>query len=147
MGSLSSELAAYAEQHSDRPRVYADANMPAGVVALMRTRLGWDVLFVMEHDELRRAPDAEHLRRAHDMRRTLVTLDHDYLDDRRYPAGESSGVLVLSAPDERLLSRLLSKLDRQLFRPRTRPGGPAAAHLPLDGRKLHATPDWRGAPR
>jgi len=28
MGSLSSELAALAERYADRPRVYADANVP-----------------------------------------------------------------------------------------------------------------------
>ena len=38
-----------------QPRVYVDANMPARLVSLMRTLLKWDVLFVMEHDELRRA--------------------------------------------------------------------------------------------
>ena len=81
--SLSSELAALAERRAQHPRVYADANVPAGIVDFMRTRLKWDVFFVMEHDELRRAADDEHFRRARDMRRTLVSLDHDYLDDRR----------------------------------------------------------------
>ena len=37
-----------------RPRIYADANVPAGLVAYMRNSLGWDVLFVMEEEELRR---------------------------------------------------------------------------------------------
>ena len=41
------------------PRVYADANIPSGAVGFMRTRLGWDVFFVMEHEELRRARDIE----------------------------------------------------------------------------------------
>jgi hypothetical protein len=141
MGSLSSELAALAERHAGRPRVYADANLPAGIVAFMRTRLKWDVFFVMEHDELRRAPDAEHFRRARDMRRTLVSLDHDYLDDRRFPPSRTAGVLVLNAPDERLLARLLTRLDRRLF-------GPCAAGglLPLDKRKLDANLDWTGDP-
>src|SRR5207237_8674042 len=53
MGSLSSELAPHAERLAARPRVYADANVPAGIVAHMRTRLGWDVLFVLEEDDLR----------------------------------------------------------------------------------------------
>ena len=146
MGTLSSELASFAEQQSRQPRVYADANVPAGVVAFMRTRLKWDVLFVMEHDELRRAPDGEHYRRAREMRRTLISLDRDYLDDRRFPAGESPGVLVMSAPDERLLARLLSKLDRRLFRPRgrTAAAGAGAPGLPLEGRKLNANVDWNG---
>ena len=41
-----------------QPRVYVDANMPARVVHAMRSRLKWDVLFVIEHDDLRRAPTA-----------------------------------------------------------------------------------------
>jgi hypothetical protein len=150
MGSLSSELATLAERHSDQPRVYADANIPAGVIGFMRTRLKWDVLCVMEHDELRRAPDAEHFRRARDMRRTLISLDHDYLDDRRFPPTETAGVLVVRAPDERLLTRLLSRLDRELFRPRgsraARARGAAVPGLPLDGRKLDANVDWAGPP-
>ena len=44
------------ERSNGRPRVYADANIPTDVVAYMRATLGWDVLFVLEHDELRRAP-------------------------------------------------------------------------------------------
>ena len=150
MGSLSSELAALAERHAGRPRVYADANVPAGVVAFMRERLGWDVFAVMEHEELRRAADEEHFRRAHDMRRTLVSLDHDYLDDRRFPPSRTAGVIVLHAPDERLLARLLTRLDRALFR--TAGAGRAASAravvaLPLDRRKLDANLDWPGPAR
>jgi hypothetical protein len=149
MGSLSSELAALAERHTNRPRVYADANVPAGIVEYMRARLRWDVFFVMEHDELRRAADAEHFRRARDMRRTLISLDHDYLDDRRFPPSQTAGVLILNAPDEHLLARLLARLDRDLFRARDAGGGTAeggAAALPLERDKLDANLDWTGAP-
>jgi arginase family enzyme len=146
MGSLASELAAFAERHAESPRVYADANIPAGIIAFMRTRLGWDVFSVMEHDELRRAPDLEHFRRARDMRRTLVSLDHDYLDDGRFPPSGTAGVLVLNAPDERLLARLLARLDRRLFRARLAgqgQGGRATViALPLDRTKLQANLDW-----
>lgn len=142
MGSLSSELAALAERRAAGPRVYADANVPAGIVSFMRDRLKWDVFYVMEHGELRRAADDEHFRRARDMRRTLVSLDHDYLDDRRFPPSQTAGVLVLNAPDERLLARLLARLDRTLFRA---PG--AVVALPLDERKLNANLDWTGEPR
>jgi hypothetical protein len=146
MGSLSSELAALAERHADGPRVYADANVPAGIVSFMRDRLKWDVFFVMEHGELRRAADDEHFRRARDMRRTLLSLDHDYLDDRRFPPAHTAGVLILSAPDERLLARLLSRLDRGLFRASGSAGAGnapgAVVALPLDGRKLEANADW-----
>jgi len=149
MGSLSSELAALAEHYADHPRVYADANVPAGIVEFMRARLKWDVFFVMEHGELRRAADEEHFRRAREMRRTLVSLDHDYLDDRRFPPSQTAGVLILNAPDERLLARLLGRLDRELFRARDAGGGTAAggvAPLPLDRDKLDANLDWSGAP-
>jgi hypothetical protein len=42
-------------------------------------------------------------------------------------------VLVIAAPDERGLAKLLARLDAYLF---------AADPLPLDGRKLHAHSDW-----
>jgi hypothetical protein len=57
MGTLSSELGPHLDRIVEQPRVYADANMPSGVVGYMRVTLGWDVLFVLEHDDLRRAPD------------------------------------------------------------------------------------------
>ena len=113
MGSLSSELAPHAERLAARPRVYADANVPAGIVSHMRLHLKWDVLFVLEEDELRRAPDIKHYRLAEQLRRTLVTMDRDYLDDRRFPPDEGGGVLVLSAPNEQQLSLLLDRLDQQ----------------------------------
>jgi hypothetical protein len=138
MGTLASELAPHADRLSDEPRIYADANIPAGLVAFMRTRLRWDVLFVMEHADLRRARDIEHYRLARQMQRTLVTLDRDYLDDRLFPPSEGAGVLVLSAPTEQGLMKLLRRLHYALFRAATR------AALPLKGRKLMAHVDWRG---
>ena len=90
MGTLFSELAPHAERLAG-PRVYADANVPAGIVAFMRERLHWDVLFVMEHDDLRRAADLHHFRLARQLHRTLVTIDRDYLDDRRFPPARERG--------------------------------------------------------
>ena len=133
MGTLWSELGPVADAVADRPRVYADANVPAGLISFMRERLKWDVLSVMDHPDLRRARDAEHFRLARQLRRTLITLDRDYLDDRLFPPEHGAGVLVIAAPDERGLATLLSRIDAQLF---------AADTLPLDGRKLHAHPDW-----
>lgn len=135
MGSLSSALGPLAAALTDRPRVYADANLPAGLVAFMRTRLGWDVLFVLEHADLRRAPDTEHFRLAAQLRRTLVTLDRDYLDAVRFPPARGAGVLVMSAPDERGLTALATRLDDEIFR--RQPSGA----LPLDGRTLQVFPD------
>ncbi len=140
MGTLSSELAPHAARLAGQPRIYADANLPAGLVAFMRTQLQWDVLFVVEHDDLRRASDGAHFRLARQLRRTLITLDRDYLNDRRFPPGECGGVIVLAAPDEQGLSRILERLDRALFRPEhgQEPCGP----VPLVGRKVHAHVDW-----
>lgn len=133
MGTLWSELGPVADATSDRPRVYADANVPAGLVSFMRTKLNWDVLFVLDHPDLRRARDIEHFRLARQLRRTLITLDRDYLDDRKFPPDSGAGVLVIAAPDERGLAVLLARLDQHLF---------ARTVLPLDGRKLHAHSDW-----
>jgi len=146
MGTLSSELAGHAQRLSPRPRIYADANVPAGLVAHMRERLQWDVLFVLEEEDLRRASDLKHYRLAQQLRRTLVTLDRDYLDDRRFPPDEGAGVLVLTAPDERELTALLSRVDEALFQRAIDPDDlddrePPHA-LPLAGRKLHAHTDW-----
>lgn len=133
MGTLASELAPLAAR-VEQPRVYVDANMPNGVVSYMRTSLGWDVLFVIEHDDLRRARDTEHYRLARQLGRTLITLDHDYEDDRRFPPEEGAGVIVFTAPDEERLRRLLRKVDREVFRL----AGSAA--LPLLGRKVRCNP-------
>lgn len=132
MGSLASELIPVASRLSDAPRIYADANLPRGIVLAMRETLGWDVLFVLEHDDLRRASDREHYARARDQARTLITLDRDFLDEKRFPIDSSGGVIVCSAPGEPELLLLLKRLDRELFRTR------AASPSPLAGRKL----DW-----
>ena len=135
MGTLSSELAPHAERLTPQPRIYADANVPAGLVAHMRGQLHWDVLFVLEEDDLRRAPDVKHYQLAQQLRRTLVTMDRDYLDDRRFPPAESGGVLVINAPDEYGLTSLLDRIDQQLFQDE-------GDHPPLAGRKLQLNNDW-----
>jgi hypothetical protein len=136
MGTLASELSEFAGHVAQGPRVYADANLPAGLVRFMRERLKWDVFFVMEEEHLRRASDVAHFRLAGQLRRTLFTLDHDYLDDALFPRDECGGVVVLSAPHEEQLERLLQRIDRVVFQ-----GG---SHMPLWGRKLHVHTDWSG---
>ncbi len=135
MGTLSSELAPHADRLTPRPRIYADANVPAGLVAHMRVELQWDVLFVLEDADLRRASDLRHYQLAQQLHRTLVTMDRDYLDDRRFPPDESGGVLVINAPNERELSSLLDRVDRLLF-------GTDSIPLPLAGRKLQLNTEW-----
>jgi hypothetical protein len=141
MGTLSDALAPHAARIANQPRVYVDANMPAGLVEFMRSRLKWDVLFVIEHDDLRRAHDDEHYVMARQLRRTLITLDRDYLDDRRFPPAESGGVLVLAAPDHRGVINLLTRLDQKVFR--VVDDAPRSS-MPLAGRKLHLHVDWAG---
>jgi len=113
------------------PRVYADANLPAGVVSAMRQELGWDVLFVLEDDGLRRATDREHYRLALEFGRTLITLDRDFCDDDRFPLADSPGVIICSAPDEAWLLTLLRRASETLL---------SAGELPLRGRKVELVP-------
>ena len=130
MGTLSSELSQVIVDSGPVPRIYADANIPTGVVEFMRNVLGWDVFFVLEHDDIRRAADLTHFRLARQLGRTLVTLDRDYVDDHRFPPSEGAGVIVFSAPDERWLRKLMRQVDRRLFR------AAGARALPLEGRKV-----------
>jgi hypothetical protein len=122
--------------------VYADANVPAGLVAHMRTHLHWDVLFVLEDESLRRARDVRHYELAQQLRRTLVTMDRDYLDDRRFPPADSGGVLVIQAPDERELAALLDRVDRLLFRSPAGPGETEIIAQPLERQKLQINTEW-----
>lgn len=136
MGTLASELGPIAWEQALVPRVYVDANLPAHVVSgVMRRALRWDVLFVLEHDELRRASDRDHFHRARDLGRTLITLDHDFFDNRRFPPALSPGVIVCVSADERALVRMLGYADRTWLR------GPRPVAQPLRGRKIVITPD------
>ncbi len=139
MGTLASELGPHAERLTEHPRVYVDANVPAGLVAFMRATLRWDALFVIEHDDLRRARDGEHFRLARQLRRTLISFDRDYLDDRKFPPADSGGVVILTAPEERGYLTLLKRLDAEVFQPSL-----SACTLPFEGRKLHVHVDWPG---
>ena len=134
MGTLFSELGPLRATKARGPLVYADANVSAPLVRYMREQLGWDVLHVVEEPDWRRATDVAHFHRARDLHRTLVTLDRDFLEDRRFPPVDSPGVIVLSAPDDRRLRKLLSEVDRYL-----RDRGAVA---PLAGRKLCLHPGW-----
>ena len=135
MGTLFSELGPLRAAQANGPLVYADANMPAPLVSFLRDRLHWDVLHVVDEPAWRRATDLAHFHRARDLHRTLVTLDHDFLEDRRFPPVDSPGVIVFSAPDDRALRKLLHEVDTFLR------GRPAVA--PLAGCKLRVCPGWK----
>jgi hypothetical protein len=134
MGTLFSELGPLRAAQAHGPLVYADANVPAPLVSFMRDRLHWDVLHVVDEPAWRRATDLAHFHRARDLHRTIVTLDHDFLEDRRFPPVDSPGVIVFSAPDDRALRKLLVAVDTFLR------GRPIVA--PLAGRKLRVSPGW-----
>ena len=85
-------------------------------LSTMRTELEWDVLFVLEHDDLRRARDIEHFRLARELGRTLITLDRDFADAARFPPAESPGVIICIAGDEAALVRGLRQIDREWLR-------------------------------
>jgi len=139
MGTLASELAPHADRLFDHTRVYVDANVPAGLVTFMRDVLHWDTLFVIEHPDLRRARDGEHYRLARQLRRTLISFDRDYLDDRKFPPEESGGVIILTAPEERGYIALLKRLDAEVFQRSL-----TTCALPFEGRKVHVHVDWAG---
>ena len=139
MGTLASELGPHAERLTEQTRVYIDAHVPARLVTYMREVLHWDALFVIEHDDLRRARDDEHFRLARQLRRTLISFDRDYLDDRKFPPAESGGVIILTAPEERGYIALLKRLDAEIFQPSL-----SASVLPFERRKVHVHVDWTG---
>ncbi|SVA20801.1 uncharacterized protein METZ01_LOCUS73655 [marine metagenome] len=145
MGTLSSEFKSCLHAITEQPRIYADANVTASLVAFMRDRLRWDVFFVIEHDDLRRASDQEHYRVARGLLRTLITFERDFLEDKKFPPSEGGGVVVISWPDQRTLRHLLRSLDRNIF------GGPmqnerrkvlSMSTIPLEVRKLNVSPGW-----
>ena len=131
MRTLSSELGSHIDASSSVPRIYVDANVRAGVVGYMRRKLGWDVFFVIEHEDLRRSADEAHYQMFRQLHRTLITMDRDFLDERRFPIAESGGVIVVHAPNERGLNRVLTRLHKESFL------SEPLRHLPpLVGRKL-----------
>src|SRR3954463_3888478 len=139
MGTLASELGPHADRLTEHTRVYVDANVPAGLVSFMRDVLHWDALFVIEHDALRGARDGDPYRLARQLRRTLISFDRDYLDDRKFPPAESGGVVILTAPEERGYIALLKRLDAPGFQPSL-----SASMVPFVGRKVHVHVDWSG---
>ena len=75
-------------------RFYADHQFPRESVELLRY-LKMAVWYVQEHSEARHQGDDFHYRRAREMKRLLLTQDHDYLDDHRHPLHLSPGVIVV----------------------------------------------------
>ena len=78
-------------------------------------------------------------RLARQLRRTLISFDRDYLDDRKFPPAQSGGVVILTAPEERGYIALLKRLDTAVFQPSL-----SASTVPFVGRKVHVHVDWPG---
>ena len=99
-GTLASELGDHVDRTHVQPRVYVDANVPAAAGGVHAPDAGVDCGSCWS-TTTSDARDGEHYRLAKQLRRTLISLDRDYLDDRRFPLAESGGVIVLMAPEER----------------------------------------------
>ena len=88
MGTLASALGPHASRIAGQPRVYVDANVPAGLVTFMRRQLRWDVLYVIEDDDLRRAYRRElelfvgSVLRGDRPITELLTADYSFLNER-----------------------------------------------------------------
>lgn len=100
------------------------------------------MLAVVEDDELRRAADTEHYTLARRLHCTLISLDRDFFDERRFLTAESGGVIILAAAYERRLTIELARVDRAFFRTGGWPMERGSATAPLVGRKIDVHPDW-----
>lgn len=82
----------YARQKKTRSRFYADENFPAGATEILR-EMGFDVRSAQEAGK-QSHPDQNQIAEARRLRRVLITCDHDYLDNRRYPLTTFHAVIV-----------------------------------------------------
>ena len=151
MKSLASELSVVAEHLAGQPRVYADANVPAGLVGLHAAPppLGRPVR------DRARGPAAAARHRA--LQAGDPAAPHAADARPRLPGRPA----LPSGRDGRRPGDVGARRDTAWPRccrastgrssgPRPRRGKgrprPAAPPLPLEGRKLHVHPDWRPAP-
>lgn len=75
-----------------KARFYADENFPAQATGILR-EAGLDVLTVQEAGK-RHHPDENHAAYALRERRVLLTLDRDYLDERKFPLIHCPAIVV-----------------------------------------------------
>jgi len=144
MGILSEELGPVVQRLVARPRIYADANVPAGLVAHMRARLQWDVLFVLEepdHGPERRgvSRDGRGQRPPERARRRVEHL-HD-------PAGHADGGRPRDADHEGVSDYRHRRPEEGVRRRRRvlqRPHEPAGVVEDVDRARSLEAPDDRG---
>jgi predicted nuclease of predicted toxin-antitoxin system len=80
-------------------RLYADNNIEKEILEYLRKE-GFDVLAVGEHSQLKNQEDEFHYQKARQYDRYLLTHDHDYWDDKRFPLWQSPGVIILPKNEE-----------------------------------------------
>lgn len=99
-----------------RARFYADHNLDASIVEVLRYRK-YDVETAQEVGA-ERQPDEFHYRRAFMTRRVLLTQDKDYLDNERFPLSQTRGVIVfnIDTADVVQIARALEVVDTILGR-------------------------------
>ena len=78
-------------------RAYFDEGISPTVADMVRTRLRWDVLTVVNDSSLRGRSDEFHFENSKKLDRLLFTMDHDFLNDARFPLHLSPGLFVLTA--------------------------------------------------
>jgi predicted nuclease of predicted toxin-antitoxin system len=84
-------------QIAERARCVVDESLGSGVARVMKD-LGWNVVFAPEVG-LGGRSDEDVFAFAWSEDRVLLTHDHDFLDDRRFPFTRNPGVVVLPGGD------------------------------------------------
>lgn len=89
------------KKQEPRLRLYADENVAPAFVLALRHFQKVNIVSAVELG-FRGRDDGFHFAEAKRERRFLLTNDHDFLDDRRFPLQSCLGVIVLAPPKEHL---------------------------------------------
>ena len=95
----------------EKIKVYVDENIPLSVVKFMRGKLGWNVKFVTEEENLREKKDIYHHRKARKEGRYLLTRDRDYLDFNLFPLHRTGGIIILEEENTKKLKKVIGLLS------------------------------------
>ncbi len=76
-------------------KLYADEDISREVVTFLREKAGCNVVHVVDDERLRGRDDTYHYAEAGKRRRTLLTRDERYMDNRAFPLQQSPGVIIL----------------------------------------------------
>ncbi len=86
------EFEEYSRRRKRKPRFYADEDFPMEAVEMLR-EWKFNVLTAEEAGK-RGHPDENHLAEARKQGRILLTRDHDFLNESRFPLNKCSAVIV-----------------------------------------------------